>query len=387
MKNNKFATTIYVSEVVLFIYIIIFKIFLLNSFLKYIDIFNILVMSILVLFCYKLLGLPKKDNLINYRGFQSLIINFILYYVIIYIFGLFLGFLRNGYSLNLINIAKNVSVALVFYAVKELYRYIIARKSKSKKMLPLIIVTILLALLDIIMEMNSYDLKTGMGIFEFIEVSVIPNFAKSILLSYISYYFNYKLVFLFLGLYDLPTYFLPIIPDLGNYVNSMIKLIFLFICYYSLSLLLEKYERKVTFKDRNKKKYLFVPFLTAVIILVGLVSGLFKYHLFAIGSNSMLPYFQRGDAVLIKKLKDKELSEIELQDVIAFYHNNQIIVHRVVSIEENNGNYKIWTKGDNNDSIDAWIITNKDIYGKVENVINYIGLPSVELSELMSKEW
>ena len=97
----------------------------------------------------------------------------------------------------------------------------------------------------------------------------------------------------------------------------------------------------------------------------------------------MLPYFSRGDAVLIEKLDNEELKKIKVDDVIAFHYNNQILVHRVVSINEVNGNYKIKTKGDNNDYVDAWTVSNEDVCGKVKNVIKYIGIPSVELSELM----
>jgi signal peptidase I len=386
MKKNKLMFNIYIIEMLLFIYIIIFKTLILKSLTIYVDLFNILFFSILTLLSYFLFGISKKKNLINYNGIQTLIISFTIYFGVTYLLGLFFGFLTNAYSLKLINIIKNVTFSLIFYFLRELLRYSIAKKTNKRNLHGLIILTILLTILDIIMQLNTYNLTTGSEIFEFIEACVIPNLALNSILSYISYNFNYKLTLLFLLLYDIPKYFLPIFPDLGTYLKSILQIIFIFVCYYKLSILLEKYERKITIKENKYKPHLINILIVIILILVGLISGLFKYHLFAIGSNSMLPYFQRGDAVLIKKLSNDELNTIEKGNVIAFYYNNQIIVHRVISIEENNGKYKIKTKGDNNDSIDAWTISEKDIYGKVEYIIKYIGLPSVELNEFMNEK-
>ena len=380
MKKNNIV--IYLSELLLLIYIIIFKTIFLKYLNAYIDIANILVFSILTALVYVFLGFQKRRKLIDYNAIQTISICFIVYYFLTYLFGMFFGFLSNAYSLKILNIIKNITVALVIYGLKEIYRYIVVKKTE-KNYMPIILLTILLAVLDIIMEINAYDLNTGSGIFEFIEAVILPKTALSFILSYISYKFNYKLTILFLILYDLPKYFLPIFPDMGIYIDSMVRLVFIFCCYYQLSILMEKYERKITIARSYGKKSLMTLIVVPILILVGLVSGIFKYHLFAIGSNSMLPYFSRGDAVLIEKLDNEELKKIKVDDVIAFHYNNQILVHRVVSINEVNGNYKIKTKGDNNDYVDAWTVSNEDVYGKVKNVIKYIGIPSVELSELM----
>lgn len=380
MKNK---IVIYLSELLLLIYIIIFKTIIMSKWNAYIDLANILFFSILALILYFTLGYRKKRSMIHYSAMQTMIICFIFYYFLTYFFGMFFGFLSNSYSLKILSILKNVIFALLFYGVREFYRFVVIKNTDRKK-ISLILVTLLLAVLDIIMGINAYTLTTGAGIFEFVEASILPKLALSIFLTYTSYHLDLKFSILFLVLYELPKYFLPIFPDMGSYIGSMVKLIFLFICYYQISILMERYEtREKAFKVRKKKIYL-VLIVIPILALVALVSGVFKYHLFAIGSNSMIPYFSRGDAVLIKKLNKKEMETLKVDDVIAFTYNHQIIVHRIVSIEEYNGYYSIKTKGDNNDSIDGWTVTEKTIYGKVETVVKYIGIPSVELSELMN---
>lgn len=382
-KNNLF---IYLSELILLIYIIIFKPVILEYFVAQIDIINIVFFSVLILMLYFTVGFPRKRSLINYNAVQTVLICFIVYYVLIYIFGLFFGFLSSAYSLRLINVLKNVGIATVLIILKELYRYIVVQKVKSRNYIPIILVIVFLTFLDVIMEINIYDLTNGIGIFEFVEASVIPNLALNILLSYISYKFNYNIAIVFLLLYRLPNYFMPIFPDLGNYIGSLAKIIFDFICYYKLSILLEKYEQRISIKSRRNKNYMLILIIIPLFVLIGLVSGIFKYHLFAIGSNSMLPVFAKGDAVLIKKVNQSELDDIEVGDIVAIFYNKEIIVHRVVSIEKTETGYAVRTQGDNNASMDAWTTSGEDVYGRVEHVIKYIGIPSIELNEFMNKK-
>lgn len=386
MKRDNFI--VYLSELLLLSYIILFEIVITKYFIKYVDIINILFLLLLSLILYSKLGFSKRKKLINYTSLQTIFICFIIYYFLIYVFGLFVGFLSNGYSLKLLNIARNVIVALLIFSLKEFIRYMIAKKAGKGKYFPLIIITVLLALFDIFMGINGYDLTTGTGVFEFIESLVIPNLTLSALLSYISYKLDYRLALVFLVFYSLPKYFLPIFPDMGSYISSMVNLIFIFICYYNISLIVERDERKLKKTSVSSNgSYFVILIVVPLLIVIGLVSGVFKYHLFAIGSNSMLPVFARGDAVLIEKLKKEEYDTLKKGDIIAVYYNKEIIVHRIISITENRGEYIIKTKGDNNDSIDAWTVHGKDIYGRVKNIIKYIGLPSVELSELLNEKW
>ena len=148
---------------------------------------------------------------------------------------------------------------------------------------------------------------------------------------------------------------------------------------------MEKWEQREKNNKRSGKKLSLFLITIPVLVLVGLVSGLFKYHLFAIASNSMVPIFSRGDAVLVEKIQDEELEDLKVDDILAFYNDKRIIVHRIVSIDKNGDKYLIKTKGDNNASVDAWIVNSDMIYGKVIYSIKYIGIPSVELSELVSK--
>ena len=353
-------------------------------FLDYLNIINVGFFLILAMIVYYTFGFRRSRQLYNYNVIQIVIISFIIYYTVINVLGVFFGFVSNVYSLKILNILKNLIYAISFYGFREVYRYIFIKNVNRNKKKSYINITILFILLDIIMEINAYDLHSGIGIFNFICACIIPNIALNMLLSYMSLKFNFKSSFLVILFLKLPIYMLPIFPDLGEYFSSVLLLALLFFLYYEFSLILEKHERKIKIRVIKKGKISFCVLFGITLVLVGMISGLFKYHMFAIMSNSMIPVFSRGDAVLVEKITEDDFKELKIGEILAFYDTKgRMVVHRIISIEENNGKYSIITKGDNNDSFDNWVVSNKDIYGKVITSIKYIGIPSVELSELL----
>ena len=111
--------------------------------------------------------------------------------------------------------------------------------------------------------------------------------------------------------------------------------------------------------------------------VVILVSGIGRYIVYTIGSGSMEPTIDVGDVVIIDK-KDKEYVE---NDIIAFYHNDVILVHRIISVYEDDFGTYYQTKGDNNESSDSWLVKEKEIVGTYKLRIRWIGWPTVKLNE------
>ena len=90
----------------------------------------------------------------------------------------------------------------------------------------------------------------------------------------------------------------------------------------------------------------------------------------------MKPTFERGDVIIYKKNE-----EIELDDIIVFQYQEQLIVHRVVGINE----YYV-TKGDANNSVDNLKVKKEDIKGVYQFPLKYLGYPAIWLNELLTKE-
>lgn len=109
-----------------------------------------------------------------------------------------------------------------------------------------------------------------------------------------------------------------------------------------------------------------------VVIIIRIVvfhkSDVFGYKFYIIKSGSMEPEIKVLDAVITKNTDD-----INLGDIIAVNNSNNIIVHRVVGIDTQNGETIYTTKGDNNNTIDEGHIGKSNIEGKLVLTIPKIG--------------
>lgn len=90
------------------------------------------------------------------------------------------------------------------------------------------------------------------------------------------------------------------------------------------------------------------------------------YRIFTVATGSMVPKYEVGDILIAKEI---EASEIKVDDDIVYKGNtgsfkDKVVTHRVISIDEENGEYKIVTKGIANEEEDPEI-TDSQVYGKV----------------------
>lgn len=80
---------------------------------------------------------------------------------------------------------------------------------------------------------------------------------------------------------------------------------------------------------------------------------------FSVYGNSMYPTIKDGQIVTICTDKNYNIG-----DIIAYYVNNHIIVHRIIFVRKN----YVLTKGDNNNYIDPLRVLKERIIGKVEQI-------------------
>ncbi len=114
--------------------------------------------------------------------------------------------------------------------------------------------------------------------------------------------------------------------------------------------------------------------------MVSLVAGIFKYQIMAIGSGSMEPQIYRGDAVVFAKVTGPE--DIHVGEVLVFKHNGTYVTHRVKSIDKRGNGFRYVTKGDNNNDVDNFVVTDKDAVGIVKLRVKYIGFPTLWIQAL-----
>ena len=329
----------------------------------------------------KLLGYKKdKTNKFKKSIAKIIIIELIIFFIIIYGIGLFTSFNKLPYTINIINILNNLLLPILIIIFSELLRYIIINANKDKKKV-IIIITILLALLEITINLNNYTFNNLSNVFLFITSCILPISIKNIVMSYLTYHVGYKIPIMYRLISELYLYIIPYHPALENYLNSVVNICLPYLVYLYTSRKIKEYENGteiILAKSLYKSTDLIIYGIIAIIFI--LVSGVLPIYMMGIGSGSMEPIIYKGDAIVLTKVnKDTEL---ELEDIIAYEDENEIIVHRIIQINDDN---TYVTKGDNNTTRDPLDVKHSTVKGKVLFRIPYLAYPSIWFSDMLER--
>ena len=331
----------------------------------------------------------KKETLIVVSGLAVTILGFI------YILGY-----KTGFGLNYSCIFKNyISIwtfikVLLIVILSEVTRYIIVNSDYRKKGYNWII-QIVLILIFFLVELNIskkvYDLSRLSQFYEFFALIFVQSISKNLLLNYLTKKYAYAPGLIYRIVMDLYIYFIPIMPQINSFIEGVILLVAPYIVFMVVRLVdgrLSKEEKKKAKKQkelRGWRKYVNRVSTTIVtiifVILVVLVSREFKYAMIAIGSESMSGSYNKGDAVIYEKIDAKEY-KLNKDDVIVYKKDDVIVIHRIAKVYHLDGKTIYQTKGDNNDSLDNWIVESDAILGIVRSRVPIIAWPSVLLNEI-----
>lgn len=333
---------------------------------------------------YFLLGFEKNKSRYNKDIILSLIIYITIYYISIYLFGLFIGFSKNVYNFDFISIVNNIVPVIILIFVSEILRYIINSKIKDSYLL-LGLSLIVFSMIDITFTLNATNFGDFYTVLKVIGLFVLPSLGKNFLFTYLSVKVGFKPNMVYRYLMDIPKYILPIIPNFGAYVESIIYIAFPILVFIIIYNNLKKVDRKVNKIIKSKKSkrtiityYIIIPLL---IITVALTSGYFKYQAIVVATGSMSPNINKGDVVVVKKLSDNEIRNLKIGDILVFNRENKIVVHRIYKIYSSGDEIFFKTKGDNNNAPDSYLIEIHEILGIVKLKVRYIGYPTVALYE------
>ena len=357
------------------------KIITINSFPYMVNYFDCIVFFILFISFYFLYGLRRSKNYLENISIRYIIILLLSYILVIYMLGFFMGFSKSVYSLNLISIVKNIWPIFFTIIFKELIRYIISFKA-VKNIGPYILLTVIYILIDLFNVYYASSFTNSYLIFNFICLNVLPTIAKEAVSSYITYNINYIPTLIYNLAFGIVPFLLPIVPNLGNYINSVLGILFPFMMFLLLRKVIKYHDKDIVKLRPIFIKLICFPIIIFITILIVLVSGIFSYKLIAIGSDSMNPIYYKGDAVIYKKVKPEDIVE---GDILVFNHNNEVITHRVKSIIIKGNTISFITKGDNNNTIDSKQVSEEEVLGKVKYIVKYVGYPTILLNDLFKE--
>ena len=323
-----------------------------------------------------------KDNT---NKTQSLIIILILYIIVYFLLGLIFGYQRTPYSKEIISVIKNIWTFGSIIVFQEIVRNSVIKLEKNKKW-NLVLITIILIIVNISFTNFMVNFENLKDAFIYSVTVLIPLIVTGIVLTYLSFIGGVKLPIIYRLFVVLPEFIVPIIPNFDWFMVAIIGVTLPIITFIYLNYIHINKEQDLS--KREKKRYnpvVYVPVFIFIAVTAGFVMGLFKYQPVAVLSGSMSPTFNRGDAVVVRKLSDDEKKLLKENDVIQFVSGNKYVIHRIVEVDNDKyGNKLFVTKGDHNNGVDVNKVSLEQIRGKASFTVPYIGYPSVWLSGVAS---
>jgi len=372
MKKN--LKLIYIVELALFFLILILCSTLnvmANNYRNYLVITFLL---LLIIPCYYIFGMPKDNNYNKNSGIRTIIIFIMIFGIVGYLLGIFLGFNR-GYSITFSTIFNGIIPIILLTIIIEILRFIVLKKAFYNK-IAIVIFTMLTSLIYILLYLS--DIDSSYEIFVFFSTIIIPYIAIESLCSYLSVNIGFLPCIVFKLIIFLYPYIIPIVPNYGDYIKSVLDILLCFSIFVTINKGLLEFDKSKKRVNRFNFNVFTIPLIIVLLLMIVFTSGIFKYQLVAIASNSMNPIYYRGDALMIEKCNIKD---IKVGDVLVFKSEKRIITHRVIKIYKENDKIKFITKGDNNKTRDVLISDDSNYIGKGIFVLKYIGYPTVWLNE------
>lgn len=368
--------TLHIINILIILYALITFIFK-DKLYNLIHPLNVSFFMLITFFSILFLGFKKnKRNRDKIHIQNTYIVISTLYLITIYLTSNATGVYKNNIDIF------NIICLLIYMIISEIERYILLNKA-NKKNNQTYFITFSYIILDILLISSFNNNIILNNYFTIIIISIVRN----LLLSYTSQRFGYYPCFIYSLITFIFPFTLPIYPNLGNYLTIIFFIIYSLIIYYNIS----KPIRQEDEENYNKYKkgfsfYLERIFLVFVILIIFLVSGNFRYSISAIASDSMYPELKRGDAVILEKTNKSNINSLKKGMIVAFEEGGEIVTHRILTIELQEGKEYIITKGDNNDTKDVTNKAKDDIIGIVRFKIPLIGYPAVEISDIRNKE-
>ena len=345
-----------------------------------------IIVFLLVLFIILCIYGKNKIIVRNQKEKSKIVLILVIVYLIIYVLlGLKVGYNRSPYSLKINEVIKNLITIFGVWLFYEIVRTKIIKTSESW------VTFIIVSIFFFAIRVEYQELGNNINIthlIEYILSNVLNILLESFFLTYLSKKGGYLLNFSYTIPIGLSYILLPIFPNLNWFIDVSLKYLL-----YILIVLYIRYEDslrgriKIKRDIENDNPIKLIPIIIIIFITASFVAGLFPIKPVAVVSNSMAPYFKRGDICIIKKITDyKQILEINEGDIIEYQLNDIFVLHRVNKKVQTNTGFYYYTKGDNNKNTDILPVSEEQVKGKVLHVIPYLGYPSVWFSEWLAKK-
>lgn len=306
------------------------------------------------------------------------------------IIGLFTSFGKSPYSFTPTGLTLNILYVSSFLIGTEITRaYLIRRGTRTRRYTTLVLTGTTLLYVAFLLTPNqllSLSTSAPAPLLEFLGKTVITALSMNLLASYLAYMGGATASLSYMGVLMAFNWFSPILPNPHWTLLALIGTITPAIGYTLIqSSIREPGSKKKTHKHHRHKQSSGAGWTTVAVFSVVIIffsSGFLGVKPTVIYSGSMQPTLHVGDIALIQKTDTKTLKQ---GDIIQFTTNNLTVVHRILTITQQDNNTLYTTKGDANQDPDANPITSAQIFGKSVFTIPFIGWIQIVVRDLARK--
>lgn len=368
-RRKKIKFMIYVASIIFFLV----SLFLHNSFLPFyqllLQLLFWLILGVILFDTFPPMKERKKDLFSTIRMMVLILFGC---YSIVFLLGLWIGYFKNPFFLSFESLLKQLLPLILIVLFQEYVRGKLLFQSTFKER---VFLTIFFTAITSITTLTIYQNQNIILTWSLLITVILPSITSNMLYTYLTYDKSYKLSLLFRYFTELMIFMIPILPQVSLIWWTLLATILPILILDQLYRYFP-YQRKKFYKGYPILVY---PAIIVLIYVLVLVTGISRYQMMSVASNSMKPVFVRGDTIIF----DKQNKDIELDDIIVFKRNNQIVIHRVHNIIKQGNKVYYETKGDNNSIPDHAYVLKKDVIGTVTGHISCLGYPSIWIKELI----
>ena len=303
----------------------------------------------------------------------------IIYVVLLQFTGIKFGFYKNPYFVNVDLMLRFLLPCVVTIVGSELIRRaLLSSDSKLVSVLAFLSCTVA----EVLMVSSLVGITTMNKFMDVVGMTLFPALSANVYYHYVSKNYGALPNVIFRIITTQYIYFIPTVTAINDALSACIKIVFPLIMMAFLAALFAKRKKNAR---RKADKLSTAGMVVAIVIIASvamLISCQFRFGALVIATDSMTGEINKGDMIIYERYDDQVIREGQV--VVFMSDNNNRIVHRVIRIENINGQTRYYTKGDFNKEEDYGFRTDADIVGLTDIKVAYVGYPTLWLHELIS---
>ena len=294
--------------------------------------------------------------------------------------GLFSGFGKSPYSFTPTGILTNLVFVGSMLVGMELSRaWLINRLGRKHTLLAVAFVAVLYTLLSIPLARIT-GLRPELASITYVNSTVLPALAENMLASFLALLGGPLAAIAYRGILQAFWWFCPILPNLPWAFKGLIGVVVPIVGLVVANILRSSRLRRR--QARRESEGSLAGWVVTTIVAVAIIwfaVGLFPVHPTTVIGGSMRPTLDVGDVVIVVEVP---ADTIEPGDIIQFREaEGSTTVHRVVEIQETEGNTVFVTQGDANRAPDPEPVLADNVVGKVVFNIPKVGWAAIAVKE------